>query len=138
MLLQDFKLSSCLIMFDAGDECELMISPIKQTKIQGECNVAKYLMRLLGEYSDDSGESAVTDHWFDTAACIASSNNTCKADALAKLSAYLSKHDKLSYSNEYGAEDIVMASVFTRCVKSGKQMNDKNIKKWLSFVQKQL
>lgn len=125
----------CFLTFE-GQECEMLVSPIRQTKIVGEANICRYLQRVLGEFPTDPVDATKLDHWLDIATCIGASAGTDKPGALTSLVKQLSKSHYLAGTN-IGLADIVNCSAFIRSVTSGKWANDAKLKSWCSSVAKQ-
>ena len=55
--LLNVMIDSCI----SGESCEMIVSPIKHTKILNEVNICRYLMRLLGDYPSDPVEATKLD-----------------------------------------------------------------------------
>lgn len=111
----------------------MIVSPVKQTKIEGEVNICRYLMRLLGEYPADPVAATVLDGWLDTATDIANGTNSQRSTALSRLAKQLSKAAHITGS-ALGIADVVNCAAFLRSVTSEKWTNDVNFKRWLESV----
>lgn len=119
------------ILWFAGGGCELMICPIRQTKIMGEVNVCRYLMRLLGEYPHEAAPALLYDHWLDMASLTANGNHESRAQVVALLAKYLSKNASL-VGNSINSVDIIMYACLKRNMKGNKNMDKGVVGQWMA------
>ncbi|ESO89130.1 hypothetical protein LOTGIDRAFT_106366, partial [Lottia gigantea] len=110
----------------------LMVDPSKQTAIEGEVNVARYLQRLL-DSSFDSGDvvqATQIDEWLDTAQIqYNNGSNKERAAVMRSLNAKLGKSSWL-VGDRCSLADVAMWSVLQQ---SGQVDNvPGNVKKWLT------
>ncbi|OWF46474.1 uncharacterized protein LOC110455700 [Mizuhopecten yessoensis] len=114
----------------------LIVSPHKQTAIQGEANIARYIMRLINQDYDNSDVVATTqvDDWLDSAQQQLHRGNTKeKAAAVKSLNARLGRNDWLVGSEISLADMVMWAALFQT-----NQMSNAptNVKKWLASCDK--
>ncbi|XP_067943319.1 aminoacyl tRNA synthase complex-interacting multifunctional protein 2-like [Watersipora subatra] len=115
------------------NECEMIVSPVRQTKIVGEVNICRYLTRLLGEYPESPVAATVLDQWLDNASIIARGSNTKQNEALSKLAQRLSMSRYIA-GNTAGIEDLVNFSAVSNSGLSDKWKNNKHIKQWCTLM----
>ncbi|XP_060074841.1 myb-like protein X isoform X2 [Ylistrum balloti] len=114
----------------------LIVSPHNQTTIQGEVNIARYIMRLINQNYDNSDPVASTqiDEWLDSAQQqLHHGNVKQKAAAVKSLNARLGRNDWLVGSEMSLADMVMWAALFQT-----NQMSNapNNVKKWLASCDK--
>lgn len=116
-----------------------MVSPIKQTKVTGEVNICRYLMRILGAYPADPVHATIVDNYLDMATALLGGDDSEKPKVLSKMVKHLEKNPFMSGSKP-GLVDAVLCSAYDNAVLSGwyKWANEANLKKWCSTVKKTL
>lgn len=116
-----------------GEQCEMMVSPIRQTKVMNEANICRYLMRISGDYPTDPSSATLLDQRLDMAASITNGSNVEKSTTLAQIAKQLTA-SKFIAGNIAGVEDFLVNAAFTKSVTSGKWSTDVNLKKWSSSL----
>lgn len=114
----------------------LMVSPHNQTAIQGETNIARYIMRLMNPNYDSTDPIAATqvDDWLDIAQQQLHQGNTKeKAAAIKALNARLGRNDWLVRSEMSLADMVMWAALFQTNQMCGVPAN---VKKWLASCDK--
>lgn len=113
----------------------MMVSPVRQTKVQGEINICRYLLRVLGAYShlSDPELSARISYWLDIA------DSLLRGDAAEKSSAVKNLVNYLATSRYLGGDfasyvDMVVLSAFKQTATCAKFANEPSIKKWMSSL----
>ena len=108
-----------------------MISPVKQSVISGEVNIARYINRLLNPSFDteDIVMATTADEWLDTVDTqIFNGNSKQKAAALKSLNVRLKKNDWITGS-EFSLVDIVMWSALHQSQQASGA--PENVQKWM-------
>ncbi|ELU16049.1 hypothetical protein CAPTEDRAFT_114851, partial [Capitella teleta] len=108
--------------------CSLMVAPSKQTPIQGEASVCRYLSRLLKTpYDAGSIEQATEiDALLDLCQLLRKGSNKERAAALRTMNGKLGKSDWL-VGNAVSLADVVLWSA----VVQSSQDTPANVKKWI-------
>lgn len=111
-----------------------MVDPTRQTVIQGEANVARYLARLLyPDWDDTNIFTTQVDDLLDTAQLqILEGNSKEKAAAVRTLNSTLGKRDWL-VGNEPSLADVFCWSALHQTSQVAGSPN--NVKKWLKQCQ---
>ncbi|CAG5134488.1 unnamed protein product, partial [Candidula unifasciata] len=111
---------------------QLMVDPTKQTTIQGEANVARYLSRLLNpSFDKDIISATLVDELLDLAQLqLIEGNSKEKSAAVRTLNSLLGKKDWLAGASP-GLADYVCWSALHQ---TGQTTNPPaNVKKWLAL-----
>ncbi|XP_033751646.1 aminoacyl tRNA synthase complex-interacting multifunctional protein 2-like isoform X2 [Pecten maximus] len=114
----------------------LIVSPHNQTAIEGEANIARYIMRLINQDYDNSNPVTTTqvDDWLDSAQQQLHQGNTKeKAAAVKSLNARLGRNDWL-VGSEISLADMVMWAALLQTYQMSNAPN--NVKKWLTACDK--
>lgn len=119
----------------AGDECEMLVSPLRHSRICKEVNVCRYLMRLLGYYPVDNIQATLLDEYLDLANSLLSNNDKERADSLGKLVKCISKCNFLMGGSP-GIADLMLYSTFKRATLPAKWSKDATLERWSALVAK--
>lgn len=114
----------------------MIVSPHNQTAIQGEANIARYIMRLIDQDYDTANPVATTqvDDWLDSAQQqLHRGNSKEKTAAVKSLNARLGRNDWL-VGSEISLADMVMWAALLQTNQMSSAPN--NVKKWLSACDK--
>ncbi|XP_070579868.1 aminoacyl tRNA synthase complex-interacting multifunctional protein 2-like [Ptychodera flava] len=124
------QLAFTLIWKNVSHGPEMNVSPISQTPIQGEANIARYFARLLDPSYECNAELAShIDMWLDLAShslCRGSSKE--KAAAMRALNSHLGKN-KWLVGSSLSLADVVTWSAVYQADQASAASN--NVKKWL-------
>ncbi|XP_050394483.1 aminoacyl tRNA synthase complex-interacting multifunctional protein 2 isoform X3 [Patella vulgata] len=129
---KDYQIGLTVIWKKVTNGAVLMVDPYKQSAIEGEVNIARYLQRLLNSQYDsqDIIEATQIDEWLDTAQIqYLDGSNKERAAVLRSLNARFGKNIWL-VGDKCSLADITMWSALQQ---SG-QVTDipANVKKWLT------
>lgn len=107
----------------------LMVNPHKQTVIEGESNIARYIQRLINPDFDKCVVGATRiDEWLDLAEQYVRGNKKENAAVLKSLNSKLGSAEWL-VGNTLSLADIVMWSVINQS--KGQKDSPSNVKNWL-------
>ncbi|KAK6187582.1 hypothetical protein SNE40_005576 [Patella caerulea] len=134
---KDYQIGLTVIWKKVNNGAVLMVDPYKQSAIEGEVNIARYLQRLLNSQYDsqDIIEATQIDEWVDTAQIqYLDGSNKERAAVLRSLNSRFGKNSWL-VGDRCSLADITMWSVLQQ---SG-QVTDvpANVKKWLTACNNQ-
>lgn|SRR6218665_143780 len=123
--------ASCVILSDKYSPV-LKVNPSEQTPIIGECNIARYLSRLLSPGAYDSSDpvtSTQIDGLIDLADAQLSNDGAQKANFVKAISTQLGKSQWMLGGENLTLADIVLWSAVHQ-LKQASRAPD-NIKRWL-------
>lgn len=112
----------------------LMVSPHKQTNVEGESNIARYIQRLLNpDYDNCPAAATKTDEWLDLAEQYIRGNKKENAAVVKTLNSRLGSSEWLA-GKSLSLADIVMWSVISQA----KAQKDcpANVKTWIQRCEK--
>ncbi|XP_059156806.1 aminoacyl tRNA synthase complex-interacting multifunctional protein 2-like [Physella acuta] len=130
----DSQIAISLVWKKVSNGPELMVDPTRQTVIQGEANVARYLARLLyPDWDDTNIFTTQVDDLLDTAQLqILEGNSKEKAAAVRTLNSALGKRDWLLGSEPSLADVFCWSALHQTSQVAG---SPNNVKKWLKQCQ---
>lgn len=112
----------------------MMVSPIRQTKVQGEINICRYLLRVMGEIPGSDVElSTRVSYWLDVADSLLCGDNGEKSGAVGTLASYLSKNTYLCGPSA-SLIDVIVKTAVHQTANGGKLTNEASISKWLKSL----
>jgi len=114
----------------------VMYSPVLQTKIIGDVNIARYLTRfLLSDLYDENNAEVVgaVDGWLDTARQMGNGNSKEKDAALKSLNAHLGRNQGFLCSGRFTLADLAVLSALLGARSNFKSL-PKNAKAWFQTM----
>jgi len=131
---QAHQVAITLIWKNVSHGPSLMVTPNKQSVIEGEACIARYLARHLNpSYEADIQTACEIDSWLDLAQVIVQGNKKEAATVIKNLNTKLGQSSWL-VRNQLSLADVVMWSALQQTKEAAKAPN--NVKTWLKNCDK--